>query len=157
MTDRPAAPLGPKSGSVRASLPLPAAIMTPCWGCIDFGAMLDPSWAMWGGAAPSPQTPSNFFSTYPFIIIYPNICLLLVCFYSVRTPWGGGAEPFPPTPLQLFFNISICHHLSQYMSSSRLFPFCPNAVGGRRCAGAMLAYLGTVLGLCWPIWGLCWA
>ena len=28
-------------------------------------------------------------------------------FYSVRTPWGGGAAPSPPTPLQLFFNISI--------------------------------------------------
>ena len=26
--------------------------MTPCWGCVDLGAMLDPSWAMlspcWG-------------------------------------------------------------------------------------------------------------
>ena len=24
------------------------AIMTPCWGCVDVGAMLDPSWAMLG-------------------------------------------------------------------------------------------------------------
>ena len=44
---RPAAPFGLKSGSVRTSLPLPAA-MTPCWGCVDLGAMLDPSWAMLG-------------------------------------------------------------------------------------------------------------
>ena len=22
--------------------------MTPCWGCVDVGAMLDPSWAMLG-------------------------------------------------------------------------------------------------------------
>ena len=22
--------------------------MTPCWGCVDRGAMLDPSWAMLG-------------------------------------------------------------------------------------------------------------
>ena len=45
---RPAAPFGLKSGSARTSLHLPAAIMTPCWGCVDLGAMLDPSWAMLG-------------------------------------------------------------------------------------------------------------
>ena len=25
--------------------------MTPCWGCVDVGAMLDPSWAMLGPCA----------------------------------------------------------------------------------------------------------
>ena len=37
---RPAAPFGLKPGSARASLHLPAAIMTPCWGCVDVRAML---------------------------------------------------------------------------------------------------------------------
>ena len=45
---RPAAPFGLKSGSARTSLHLPATIMTPCWGCVDLGAMLDPSWAVLG-------------------------------------------------------------------------------------------------------------
>ena len=31
--------------------------MTPCWGCVDVGAMLDPSWAMLGlrGSLPGPR------------------------------------------------------------------------------------------------------
>ena len=45
---RLAAPFGLKSGSARTSLHLPATIMTPCWGCVDLGAMLDPSWAVLG-------------------------------------------------------------------------------------------------------------
>ena len=45
---RPAAPFGLKSESARTSLHWPAAIMTPCWGCVDLGAMLDPNWAMLG-------------------------------------------------------------------------------------------------------------
>ena len=36
---RPAAPFGLKSGSARTSLHLPATIMTPCWGCVDLGAV----------------------------------------------------------------------------------------------------------------------
>ena len=43
---RPAAPFGLKSGSARTSLHLPATSTTPCWGCVDLGAMMDPSWAM---------------------------------------------------------------------------------------------------------------